>query len=531
MRREPWARDPASGHLARNNGPSKPIEEGLDARHYRRVIAFVPSTRYQDFIAAARRHAPSVLLPVLAAVSAKQFDGGGYRHRRDEVIFPWVIAAAARENIAYGNEHRSTDPVTLKDLGRLRNIYTNLHDSFVDTADQPGSLDSFLVRTAFEQFPYQHSRFEDMSRILLLFDRQYSGLSCSVMSTDGWQQLLGLPLEAFMRAAFFILVGANNNAGWFDPAWLTQPNLQPAMELLQLSAQDVMAVFGRVFGADFADVKTRAQAERNPDSRLQRFDPNPLMETPFVRLPDGRYLAPSTHFVAQRLSPASIYYLALAHWDVSFCNDLGKVTEVYVGEQLDLVETEVVLHDVEYRKGSNAADYVVSLHGLTLVVEVKSARVARLGRLDRQGYLDDLNKDVGKALGQIKRTGEMIRDGHPAFSRIDSRQQIRGIVVTAEPHYMLNSPLYRGQIADPGFPTAILSLRELEHAIAAARAGNAVELFMALTTWGPDGTNVGTVIAAHEQSLGIKLARNPLLDAAFERALGSIDAAGARDAP
>jgi hypothetical protein len=194
------------------------------------VIPVVPSTQYRDFIQAARRHRPSTLLPALAAVSARQFDGGAYRYRSEEVIYPWVIAAAARESIAFGNEHRSTEPVTVKDLGRLRNTFTNLHDPFLKAVGEPGALDSFLVRLAFEQAPYQHSRYEDMSRILLLFDRDYSGLGCTVMSTAAWKRLLGLPLRAFMRASFLILVGAHNNAGWFDPGWLGQPNLQPAME-------------------------------------------------------------------------------------------------------------------------------------------------------------------------------------------------------------------------------------------------------------------------------------------------------------
>jgi hypothetical protein len=227
------------------------------------------STRYQDFIAAARRHSPAALLPALAEVSAKQFDGGGYRLHPDDVIFPWVIAAAARENIAYSNPYRSGGAVTTKDLGRLRNIFANLHDPFVDAVGQPGALDSLIVRVVFEQFPYQHSRYEDMSRILLLFDRDYNGQGCQVLSTSAWTTLLGLPLEDFMRAAFLILVGGHNNGGWFDPAWLGQPNLQPALDLLKLTAADVMGVFDRVFSAELTDVKQRAQADRNPNPLLR----------------------------------------------------------------------------------------------------------------------------------------------------------------------------------------------------------------------------------------------------------------------
>jgi hypothetical protein len=278
-----------------------------------------------------------------------------------------------------------------------------------------------------------------------------------------------------------------------------------------------MNVFSRIFASDFADVRRRVLAGRHTDELLQRYDINPLMETPFVRMPDGRYLAPSTHFVAQRLSPASLYYVGLGLGAQEFSSDLGTVTEIHVGEQLGLVDTELVLHDLEYAKGHHAADYVVVLPSLTLVIEVKSARVAWLGRLDRQGYLDDLNKDVGKALTQIQRTATMIRSRHPAFAQVDPNQEIRGIIVTAEPHYMLNSPFYLDQITDRGFPTVILSLGELGHAVAAAHAGRPAELFTALTAWNSGGIDVNKVIRAHEQTLGIDAARNPLLDAAYQR--------------
>lgn len=392
----------------------------------------VPSTRYDDFVQVARRHRPSVLLPALAAVSASQFHGGAYRARPNELIYPWVVAAAARENIAFGNEYRSEEPVTDADLGRLRNIYTNLHDRFVAASEGgvPDVLDSFLVRLAYEQFPYQHSRYEDMSRILLLFDRNYTGLGCQVLSLVAWKRLLGLPLDTFMRAGFFILVGAQKNDGWFDPGWLRQSNLVPALERLKLTADDVLTALHHGFGTTFDSVRQRVIEHRHRDPLMRRFDFNPLVETPLVRMPDGRYLAPSLHFVAQRLSPASLYYVGLGLGPQEFSSDLGIVTEHYVGEQLNLVDTEIVLHDVEYKPGQRCADYIVVLPGVTLVIEVKSARIAHPGRLDQQGYLDDLNKDVGKALKQIRRTVELLRSGHRALATAArAGQEIRGIVV------------------------------------------------------------------------------------------------------
>ncbi|MGW3808481.1 nuclease-related domain-containing protein [Micromonospora sp. NPDC005113] len=402
----------------------------------------------------------------------------------------------------------------------------NLHEPFLDSVGRPDALESFLVRTAFEQFPYQHSRYEDMSRILLLFDRDYTGLGCRVLSSAAWTGLLGLPVDAFMRTAFFIMVGARANAGWFDPRWLDQPHLRPALHALDVTGPQVMDIFRRIFGTDVETVRRRVLEERKSDSRLHRYEFNPLVDKPFVLMPDDRYLAPNVYFVAQRLSPAALYYVGWDSLGKSFADDLGVVTELYVGEQLALVNAVAILHDVEYAKGQHAADYIVVLPGLTLVIEVKSARVSPPGRLDQQGYLDDLNRDVGKALKQIKRTGDMIRNGHPALTGVDPTQEIRGIVVTAEPQYLLNSQIYRDGIFDPEYHAVILSLGELEHAIAAAHVGDSIGLFTALTTPRPEGGyNVEKAVSAHERSVGVTKARNPLLDHAYKRAWGRLDAA------
>lgn len=96
--------------------------------------------------------------------------------------------------------------------------------------------------------------------------------------------------------------------------------------------------------------------------------------------------------------------------------------------------------------------------------------------------------------------------------------------MTAEPHYMLNSPYYRDLIADPGIPTVILSLSELENAIGAAAAGQPGVLFAELTDWTSSGIDVSQVFTVHQQRLGVAKFRNALLDAAYDRAWGDLRA-------
>ena len=60
-------------------------------------------------------------------------------------------------------------------------------DPFLDAIGQPDAMEPMVVRTAFEQFPYQHFRYEDLTRVLLLFDRDYSTLNCRVQSPSAWR--------------------------------------------------------------------------------------------------------------------------------------------------------------------------------------------------------------------------------------------------------------------------------------------------------------------------------------------------------
>jgi hypothetical protein len=94
------------------------------------------------------------------------------------------------------------------------------------------------------------------------------------------ENLVGVPLDKFMRAAFFIMVGARVNAGWFDPAWMRMPHITQALDVLEISSTQVMDVFSRFFAIDFATFQQRVAEERQRDSRLQRYEFNPLVDKP-----------------------------------------------------------------------------------------------------------------------------------------------------------------------------------------------------------------------------------------------------------
>jgi hypothetical protein len=71
---------------------------------------------HTDLVDVARRHAPDVLLPVLAEISAAQFRG----QKDSRWPYEWDIAGVARENIASSNAYRGRGPVSpaSRSLGR-----------------------------------------------------------------------------------------------------------------------------------------------------------------------------------------------------------------------------------------------------------------------------------------------------------------------------------------------------------------------------------------------------------------------------
>lgn len=107
-------------------------------------------------------------------------------------------------------------------------------------------------------------------------------------------------------------------------------------------------------------------------------------------------------------------------------------------------------------------DWIVVLPDAVVLIEVKSARVNQGSRLNLAQYHEDVKADVGKGFSQIAATGDLIRKHHAAFTDIPDDRPLRGMVITAEPHYLINVPPYREGLPDPTLPTTVLSLGELE---------------------------------------------------------------------
>lgn len=275
-------------------------------------------------------------------------------------------------------------------------------------------------------------------------------------------------------------------------------------------------VFHDHFLTTFDDLRTAARKVEQTDQSLRHHEFNPLVNRPFVTLPDGRYVAPQPHFVFQRLSPSALYYTAvdaLTKTDANaFTRDVGVVFQEYVGRQLRLMPGATVLPEVVYGDSQRSVDWFVIFDDLVLLVEVKSTRLSHLARMGGNQLKEDIERCIGKAYAQVSRTDELLRKGHSAFADIPTDRPRIAIIATLEPYWAANTPFMGKFLRDPLVPTTIASVRAIEHLVDVVTAlGGPQPLIDIVTDEERRTWNLENALP------NIEVSKNPILKEAWEK--------------
>lgn len=466
--------------------------------------------RYDEFVQRVRRHRTTDVLEAVATASVILIERD-HGQRPDSPftnnVQHWSLAAVAKASIVAGNDHRS-HPVLQLDLEQMCQAFISVEEPFTHEPDTPTSLAAFLIRAAYEQFPSQLSVFEELARTEALLSEAASATTQDVITPEFWHGAVGCSLIDFVGVGLLLNIGALHNAGYYDPGWLCQPNFGPVLDLLPREVIEPVAA--RHFLASREMFRRTAATHRLGDRYLRRFEFNPLAVHPFVEQPDCRYIAPCPRYALTRASPAGLYYIGLEHDGTRFTEALGKVFEHYVGSQLRLLQPEVALHDVEYRRGQRAADWVIVLPKAVLIVEAKATPLSVGARVGTDRLQQDLKRAPGRAIEQIDHTAMLVMDRHPAFRNVPDDRPLVGLVVTLEPYFQCNSDLVWSRPASET-PILLAASRELEALVTITGEG-VDELLVGLVAneklsrW-----SLGKAIANHPRG------RNPILDRAWDR--------------
>ncbi|MFD3813274.1 nuclease-related domain-containing protein [Rhodococcus sp. NPDC058639] len=372
----------------------------------------------------------------------------------------------------YGNEHRSRD-ISRLSIDRLMYLFHESGDlpSAYTTSDD--FLLSMLTGITYEQFPWQQSMFEELSRSHAWLVEGLSEVETVVLNEDTLAAMLGgVSLGDAIGATFFLQVAAYKNGGTFDPKWLDRPNFAELLSTYPRATistiTDRLTVTRKRYKESYANHATGID-------HLARFDYNPLVNTPFIRMDgSGPLVAPAPSLILKTVTPGGLYYAGMAAHGQDFANDLGTLFEHYIGRQLRTIDGADIFPEVVYGKGGGmkSVDWFVVTPDLVLLVEVKSKRLGPAARAGAAMLTHALKDTIHKARRQLARTVGEIFSENLAFSHIPTDRQIVGLVVTAEPFYTAPADLLgRGlaTIATPdGFadiPVAVASARDVEYLV------------------------------------------------------------------
>ncbi|MFI5916829.1 hypothetical protein [Dactylosporangium sp. NPDC051541] len=459
---------------------------------------------------------------LLAQASIRQWSRSSGLVDAADPIKPWSVSLVAREALAGGLAAQGRQNPDAQVLPALDVYVHELEDPLLRRADNgaagDGSVAGFMLRTGYQQFPYQQPIFGDTARMRPMLKRSFPRPRFQVLSDAVIEELLGADVDAYTDLAPFFLAAVMVNGGTFNPTWLDQPNFVPVCE--QTPKEQILRVYSTRLSAPAAKLQAAARAPRHQQQDLRQHDFNPLIDRPFVVLPDGIGLAPQPLFVTGRFSLAALYYAGFAAYGKPFADDLGILNEEYTLEQLAQLNAAgaVVTAEVEYEPGSASVDGFVVYPDQVILVEVKSLRPALDKRLDSDLYAERLRRDLGKAQKQLRRTYDLWRNGHPAFAHLpDDGRPARALIVVPEPLYLANQTMFGQDLGRMPFPTAVVSFTQLELLVAVAVSERSGRVFADIATGSPYliADPAAALMAARQRS-GIRVHRNGILDASFE---------------
>lgn len=464
---------------------------------------------YRQFCDEVRRFDQVQMLTGIARIAITlPEDPGDQRYQRTP---PWTLAALAKASICHGNAYRSTQ-VLPTDIARLCWMYQNINpDELGDPALNP--LFNSLLRIAYEQFPYQESAYEELARVEAFF-AGYSGRKrLEVLDEAGVTELLGAPTGPAVGVAMMLHASAMINNGFFDPAWLDQKNFADVLSILP--REHIESVVNESFATDIAGFRRLAESAP-PLANLERYMFNPLTARPFLRLADGRLIAPVPQLIARRLSPIELYYPGIQRWNQPFTRDLGELFEDYVGRQLRTLPGATVYSEIKYgpkKEKKDSIDWIAVFPGLVLLVEAKASRLVAAARAGGKNAQQAVAETLNEALIQIERTYQAINDGAAGFSEIPTDRPFVGLVATLDSAYMANTPLARDFLYQARLPTLIGSVRELESLVAVGQRLPASEVLKQITD---DPEMRTSMLGSALQRFQDDKYDNPILDAAFD---------------
>jgi hypothetical protein len=415
----------------------------------------------------------------------------------------FALAGVARVSLQHGTDHRSP-PKQFPPLDQLCRAYINLPEPEL-SADDP-DLSAVLTRLAHEQFPAQSPGLEHLGRLYAIAADHLPSVKNGPSLTE-WDTVLGVSLVDYWRIGWILHAAFASNAGAI--AWETLAT-DGVVELFKpLTWAQVRPVIDLHYKQTIQGAQQASREKAH--SELTKWSYNPLEDHPILDTGTD-LICPAPHWLFAQLTTTGLYYLGFKHFGDNFGQALGDAFESYAGAQLALLTYAEVHGEVTYDNGKKSCDYILVTQECIVLIECKSGRPNIDSRL---GYGSAAMGKVKKAKMQLETTAALIQVRHSKFAHIPDDRPLLGLVLTLEPHYVIES-WSEDLLSSTVLPIATADVLDFEVVIAALADRTDVGDRLRTRIW-PRPPLVGPPkVRRAVDDLPQPLPRNPIVEGAWE---------------
>lgn len=394
----------------------------------------------------------------------------------------WQLAFFAKALIEHSNDYKSKG-VGDKDLLFACDLYNQIIDPFVGNPSVEASerdVHNFLVRTAFEQFPYQLGNYRnEVARAFVLFEEIAEAAKGDGFDIpDAFLKLSGLSVRDFM---------INGVAYWAQAGKpIVAPMTTSVASLKDILTPEKQGKFLALTAADYSGFRLcQEMQEKKPG--FERFQFNCLNTYPLIK-PDRfmQLLCPIPNLLLRRFTRGLYYYLLDEYSgggkQSTFSAFFGKfIFERYVGDQLkSYFDPEKVLGERKIGESDLSCDWIVVEDRFVILIECKTTGLTVRGKTfaETEQLTEDLKRRIVSGVKACERTRNAIESGQPGLEGLAGKQTIN-LVVLYDEVYLFNAPPYRNIVEDelkkaglPGVAYQVTPIAELEYTLPTlAKAG------------------------------------------------------------
>jgi hypothetical protein len=367
-----------------------------------------------------------------------------------------------------------------------------------------------FVATSYEQFPFQDGSSQDAIR---RFYRLLCSPTTEKMINLDWSTHLGVSLDTnfYVWISFWAFFRANNG--------VTSDLIQfgdAAMEANLASIGITISSISKSIDIIAENPSKFVDLEEGSKQgwELRRYDPNPLLSKPIVRVSGGRICCPVPSAYENAVG-SGLYYTGVAIWGNSFANILGAEFEAYIGEQFQLLGVARVHQVPRKDHGPKRCDWIVIFDSFALLVEVKVQRLNASARAGGVDFEKEIEKVISEPLKQINATAQDVSSGQADFDYIPQGFALRGMVVTLEPFFLANTVGKKVALEKESIPTLFVSSKELEELVSCTLLSEAEALIINCQD---DPKNAGMPMWEVMNRVDYPSTTNPIVNQALDRA-------------